>query len=171
MALMWAWMDWLGLAVGISGLAASIVGVVFAIKAQRAARSAEQAANEARNSVSQTLCLVSAQRALSVISRLNTLHRNQSWDAALELYRELRTLLNDIIGTTPDGLEQSRERLVEGIGQLRLIQSLIGNAIGGNSEPENVQVINDSLDSIQTTLETQVRNMMPSGESDGEPHG
>ncbi len=164
-------MEWLGLAIGAGGLTASIVGLIFAFLARRAAKSAEQAAKEAQNSINRTLCLVSVQRALSVIGRLNTLHRDESWVAALELYRELRTLLNDVIGMMPTGLEQSKEELVEGIGQLRLIQSLVGDAVERNSGPGDIQAIGESLNSIQKTLETLERNIMPLGERDGELHG
>ena len=157
--------------VGVLGLLASVGGLVYAFLARRAARSAEQAAREARNSVSRTLCLVSAQRALAIIGRLNTLHRDGSWAAAHELYRELRTLLNDVSGMMPARLEQSKEKLAEGIGQLRLIQSLISDAMDRNSEPENVQVIGVFLNSIQSTLEDLVRSVMPPAESDGEQHG
>ena len=59
--------------VGALGVIVSAVGLWYAFKAHRAARSAAQAAREARNSVSRTLCLVSAQRALAVIGRLNAL--------------------------------------------------------------------------------------------------
>ena len=157
--------------VGVLGVIVSAVGLWYAFKAHRAARSAAQAAREARNSVSRTLCLVSAQRSLAVIGRLNALHREESWPVALELYRELRTLLNDVSGMMPAGFEQTKGELAEGIGQLRMIQSLVEAAVDRNSEPENVQVIGDSLNSIQTTLETLVRNMMPPGERDGELHG
>ena len=157
--------------VGVLGLLASVGGLVYAFLARRAAKSAAQAARDARNSVSQTLCLVSAQRSLAVIVRLNTLHRDESWVAALELYRELRTLLNDVIGMIPAGFEQTKGELAEGIGQLRMIQSLVGTAVDRNSEPENVQAIGDSLNSIQTSLETLARNMMPPGERDGELYG
>ena len=80
-------------------------------------------------------------------------------------------MLNDVSGMMPAGFEQTKGELAEGIGQLRMIQSLVEAAVDRNSEPENVQVIGDSLNSIQTTLETLVRNMMPPGERDGELHG
>ena len=116
--------------VGLLGLLASLGGLAYAFLARRAAKSAESAAREARHSISQTLCLVSAQRAISVILRLNTLHREQSWEAALELYRELRTLLNDISGMIPRELDHSRPEIDRGIGQL-LMREPIGKHSDG----------------------------------------
>ena len=165
------WTEWLSLAVGAGGLVASIVGVVFAFLARRAARSAEQAANEARHSISQTLCLVSAQRALSVIVRLNTLHREQSWEAALELYRELRTLLNDISGMMPPELGAFRAEVERGIGQLSVIESLVNQAIARTDDPGNFQVLGEFLNSAQTTLETLVSSMMPPSGKEGDLNG
>lgn len=164
-------MDWLALAIGAGGLVASIIGLIFAFLARRAAKSAEQAAKEARNSVTHTLCLVSAQRALSVIVRLNTLHREQSWEAALELYRELRTLLNDISGMIPRELDHSRPEIDRGIGQLSVIESLVNQAMSRTDDPGDFQVLSESLNSIQTNLEALVSNMMPPRGQEGDLNG
>ena len=164
-------MEWLSLAVGTGGLVASVIGLIFAFLARRAARSAEQAANEARHSISQTLCLVSAQRALSVIVRLNTLHREQSWEAALELYRELRTLLNDISGMMPPDLAPFRAEVDRGIEQLSVIESLVSQAIGRTDDPGSFQVLSEFLNAIQTTPEALVSSMMPPSGKEGSLNG
>ena len=164
-------MDWLALAIGAGGLVASVIGLVFAFLARRAAKSAEQAAREARNSVSRTLCLVSVQRALTVIGRLNTLHRDGSWVAALELYRELRTLLNDVSGMMPQGLEQSRAEVQRGIGQIISIQSFVEGAISQGLNSGSFPALDELLNSMQTTLEALTSSLMPSSERDGESHG
>ena len=164
-------MDLASLVISILGLVASIAGVIFACLALRAAKSAETAAREAQNSVSQTFCLVSAQRALSVIARLNALHRDQNWTAAMELYRELRTLLNDIGGMIPQGLEHSRADIHRGIGQLSLVESLVEQVITKSAESSGHQLLNTFLNSIQTTLEALVSRMMPPGETGSETDG
>ena len=164
-------MDWLALAIGTGGLVASVVGLIFAFLARSAAKSAEQAANEARNSVGHTLCLVSAQRALSVITRLNTLHRDGSWVAALELYRELRTLLNDVSGMIPLEFGPSRAEIDRGIGQLTSIQSLLEDAIASGIDPTVYQPLSEALNSVQTTLEALVSYMMPPTRGEGESNG
>lgn len=164
-------MDWLALGIGSGGLVASIVGLIFAFLARRAAKSAEQAANEARNSIGHTLCLVSAQRALSLIVRLNTLHLEQSWEAALELYRELRTLLNDISGMMPPELGRFRAEIDRGIGQLSVIESLVNQAVSRTDDPGDFPVLGESLNSIRTTLESLVSNMMPPIGREGDLNG
>ena len=164
-------MDWLALAIGAGGLVASIAGLIFAFLARRAAKSAEQAAREARNSVGHTLCLVSAQRALSTINRLRNLHRESRWDAALELYQELRTLINDIRGTTPQEFHQSRAELDSGLRELRVIQLLVENAVSQDRDPAGLPVLSETLNLIETNLETLISNMMPPRGQEGELDG
>ena len=164
-------MELASLLVGAGGLLASVAGVVFAILARNAAVSAKSAARAASNSVSQTLCLVGAQRALSVISRLRTLHRDQSWDAALELYRELRGLLNDISGMIPREFGDSKAELDRGFGQLRMIQALVEESVANNQGPVGLQSLSESLTSIETTLETLVSGMMPSSDKEDDTDG
>ena len=151
--------------VGVLGLLASIGGLVYALLARRAAKSAEQAAKEAQNSISQTLCLVSTQRAIALVARLSALHRESRWDAASELYQELRMALNDIDGTMPYYLRHFRPLINRGIGQLELIQSHVYNAVENNLVPPD---FTDSLKSIQTTLEALMSGMMPTGEEESE---
>jgi hypothetical protein len=115
--------------------------------------------------------LVSAQRALSVIARLRILHRDESWAAALELYRELRTLLNDVVGTIPRRFDQARAELDQGIGQLSLIQSLIQESIAGTGTLRNYQPLSESLNSIEATLEVLVSSMMPASGQENESNG
>ena len=157
--------------VGLLGLLASIGGLVYASLARRAAKSAEQAANEARNSITQTLCLVSAQRALSVIVRLNALHRDESWVAALELYRELRALLNDINGTMPEKLSHLHTEISRGIGQLSLIQSLVQDFLVQGIDPTSFQALGETLNLIETSLEALVSNIIPPSAQEGESNG
>ena len=157
--------------VGLLGLLASVGGLAYAFLARRAAKSAEAAAREARNSISHTLCLVSAQRAISVIIRLNTLQREQSWEAALELYRELRTLLNDISGMMPRELGRSRAEIDRGIGQLSVIESLVNQVMSRTDNPGDFQALSESLNSIQTNLEALVSNLMPPSGKEGELDG
>ena len=168
---MGAWFEWVSLGVGAGGLLASIAGVIFAFLARRAAKSAEAAATEARNSVSQTLCLVSTQRAISVAARLSTLHRGQNWMAALEVHRELRTLLNDVSGTMPPGLGHSREAVIQGIGQLSVIESLVGQIVDGSLNPSISPIQSVPLDTIYSTLETILRELLPTSDREGEFNG
>ena len=164
-------MELASLLVGVGGLTASIIGVVYALLARRAAKSAETAANEARNSISQTLCLVSAQRSLSIISRLRVLHRDQRWEAAVELYRELRTLLNDVRGMIPGDFRQHRSELDSGIGQLRIIQALAQEALAAGRDPAEFQALGETLNSIEAILESLVSSLMPPIGQEGESNG
>ena len=168
---MGAWFEWASLGIGAGGLVASIVGVVYALLARRAAKSAESAANEARNSVSQTLCLVSAQRALSIIVRLRTLHREQRWEAAIELYRELRTLLNDVRGMTPENFHQHRSELDTGLGQFRVIQALVQDAVSAGRDPAEFPALGETLNSLENVIESLISSMMPPIVQEGEPNG
>ena len=168
---MGVWFDWTSIGIGVGGLVASIAGLTFAYLARRAAKSAEAAANEARHSISQTLCLVSAQRAISVVARIRTLHQEQRWDAALELYQELRTLLNDVSGTLPREFIQSRPEFDRRIGQLGTIQSLVRESVSSHGNPSEFRFLNESLNSIEITLETLVSTIMPPSEREGELDG
>lgn len=153
------------------GLVASIVGVVYALLARRAAKSAAAAAaNEARDSVSHTLCLVSAQRALSTIDRLRVLLQEQRWDASVELYRQLRTLLNDVRGTTPEN-SYYRPELDRSIGQLMVNQLLVQEGVAAGRDPEGIYTLRDTLKSIEATLESLVSGMMPPIAQEGESNG
>ena len=168
---MGAWFEWVILGVGAGGLVASVAGVIFAFLARRAAKSAEAAATEARNSMGQTLCLVSAQRVLSVVARIRTLHLEQRWDAALELYQELRTLLNDIRGTTPREFHQTRAELDKGIGQLRVIQLLVQQNFSRGGDLLGLPVLSEAFNSIETNLEALVGDLMPPSEREEELDG
>ena len=161
-------MEWWSLGVGIGGLVASAFGLMFAYLARRAAKSAEEAAKDTRYSISQSLCLVSSQRALSVIARLNTLHRGTNWEAALELYRELRTLLNDISGTMPMELSHFKAEIGRSIGQLSLIQSLVEGFKVQNIDPASFPALSETLNTVETTLEALVSNMIPPRGQEGE---
>ena len=158
-------MDWLALAIGAGGLVASIVGLIFAFLARRAAKSAEQAANEARNSVSQTLCQTYSQRAITLVDRIVVLHREQRWDAASELYRELRAVLSDIKGVLPPTLGQFRGPIDQSLGQLILIQSQVYDALEKGSAPPS---FGESLNSMRTTLEGIVSGTITPGEQESE---
>ena len=164
-------MELASLLVGIGGLVASIVGVGFAYLARRAAESAKDAAQKAQNSVSETFCLLSAQRALTAISRLRILHQDQDWNAALEVHRELRTLLNDISGSMPRRLEQLRAAVIQGIGQLSVIENLILQVAAKTMDPTIFPIQTFQLDTIQSSLETLVREIMPASVKEGENNG
>ena len=164
-------LDWISIGIGAASLLASIVGVIYAFLARQAAKSAEGAARDARKSISQTLCLVSAQRALSVIATLNTLHRSQHWEAALEVHRELRTLLNDVSGTVPQDLEQSKAAVIQGIGQLSVIEDLVGQVSTKTLDHSIFSINAMTLATIQATLETLVRELMPTRDEEGGTNG
>ena len=168
---MGAWFDWAGLGIGAGGLVASIAGLLFAYLARRAAKSAERAAREARNSISETFCLVSAQRALTAVARLTTLHQNQDWNAALEVHRELRTLLNDISGSMPLRYEQSKAAVMQGIGQLSVIENLVRQVLDSALDPSIYPIHTVPLDTIHSALETLVRVMMPASDKEGDSNG
>ena len=150
--------------VGLLGLLASIGGLVYASLARRAAKSAEQAAREARDSIGQTICLVNAQKALSLVDRLTFLHRERRWDAAGEVYRELHTLLSDIDTMIPQHLYQLRAQMNRVMGQLSVIQSQAYNALSsGDPSPDP----SNTLNSIRANLEALVSGLMPTGQEDG----
>ena len=158
-------MDWLALAIGAGGLGVGIVGLIFALIAGRAAKSEKQAAREARDSIGQTISLANAQRALGLVDRLTFLHREQRWDAAGEVYRELHTLLGDIDRMLPQQLNQLRAQMNRGIGQLSVIQSQAYSALSsGDPSPDP----SETLNFIRTNLEALVSGLMPAGHEEGE---
>ncbi len=143
--------------VGVLGLLASVGGLVYALLARRAAKSAEKAANEARQetrrTVSRSRRLADTGRAIVLINRLKILHRDGRWDYALELYQELRSILNDIQASMPDDMLEIRDAVSDAIHRITDIEAEVNRARYEYREPSDVPQLDGLLSDIQESLE------------------
>ena len=84
-----------------AGLVVSFVGIGWAIielrRARAAAQAARAAANETRNDIARHVQAVDLERAIALIQRIKLLHDIGRWDAAMEQYQALRSILSHII--------------------------------------------------------------------------
>ena len=143
--------------VGVLGLLASVGGLVYALLARRAAKSAEQAAREARQetrrTVSRSRRLADTGRAIVLINRLKVLHRDGHWDYALELYQELRSILNDIQASMPDDMVEIRNGISDAIHRITDLEAEVNRARYEYREPNDVPQLDGLLSDIQESLE------------------
>lgn len=159
-------LDWTGLGVTIVGATIGALGLVFAFLARRAAKSAEEASIQARRAVTRTWGLVDLQRAIGLIERLKTIHRDQRWDAGLQHYQSLREMLHDIAEALPTGPEPLREGIVAAIPQITALENSVSILASGDEIP-GLANLNEPLNSIQEHLERVRSSMMFSDDSEG----
>ena len=154
---MGTWFEWAGLGIGAGGLIASIAGLIFAYLARRAAKSAEAAADraseETRKAVSRSLRTVETGKAIALINRLKVLHRDGRWDYSLELYQELRSILNDIHASMPDDLAEIRDAISDAIHEVTKLEADVNRARYETREPDDVPRLDGVLSDIQRNLE------------------
>ena len=118
---------------GFMGMALSAVGVWFAFFANRAAGGAREAAEAAHQAIRKSLTGVEAGRAAGLIDRILTLNRHGHWQAAINMYGDLRAMLSDL-----------HESQIDKEG---------GMAVELRRAREQVRAIEDALDGLADTPE------------------
>ena len=170
MTRMGAWFDWSAFGIGAGGLIASIAGLIFAYLASRAAKSAKDAASsaegaanaartEARRTLSRNLSSVDIERAVSLITRLKELHRQENWGAALWLYQDLRRTLSEIRASMPTDLDQFHNVIDKAVPQVRTMEDQVFRTVHDGSGPEDTPRLSEILNAIQQDLETLQGNV------------
>lgn len=144
--------NWGSLASGL-GVLLSAAGVVYAYLARRAAKSAESASREARQAIAQTLTAADLQRAVDCIHRLLIYQRQAEWGAAIELYHNLRQILNDILAYLPENEESSHQTISEAVSEITELLRDINRRETSGSPGDGVGHLTDSLITIQEKLE------------------
>ena len=146
-----------------AGFILASIGLAWAAiqsgRAQSSAEAAKDAANSARNAIGQHLLIVDMERAINLIERLKLLHRNESWEAALENYQTLRATLSAIAMRFPKSNIDPVEIHSKTKESISGIELEIDSWKASQSEGIDVVRINQSLNDIQSSLEDMSSSM------------
>ena len=147
--------------VNIAALIFSAIGVVFSIaafiqarKARTAADASERASQKTQDSLTNILTVVDLQKAIAAIQRLKLLHREESWEACLENYQPLRSMLADIGGRQTSLTDGQTLTLKEVIPQLAEIENAVAEALRGGIDPSRAGSFDEKLNEMQIVLES-----------------
>lgn len=154
-------MDWLadnwGSVVSSVGLAIAVMGIGLAVyrasRAEKAARAAENASMETRSTITRVLTIIDLQKAIDLIQRVKLLHRDGKWEASLEHYQTLRSMLADIEIRHPSPTEAFRTNIREAIPRFTVIEDNIDRALREGEEPVETARINAIMNQVQEYLE------------------
>ena len=146
----------------VIGVLVSGGGLAWAICEAKGARSSAEAAEEAakeatdatRNAIGRHLLIIDLERAINIIERLKLLHRNESWEAALENYQTLRAMLSAIIARYPENESEPNERLSKARAGITEMEEYVEERVRQDLEIESDELaFNQQLNSIQSDLE------------------
>ena len=151
----------------VIGVVVSVVGLAWVIREARRARSAAQAAEQAtietRNSIRRHLVATDLERAIGLVQRLKSLHREGRWEVALEHYQTLRAIISDIISRHPELKDEVRERLLQARTSMSEMESDVEHQAGQESQTESWLRLNQILNEVQSDLE-EIASAMEFGE-------
>lgn len=137
----------------VLGLLITIVMVGLAVhragQAQKSATAAKVAAEETQKSIAGVLTIVDLERAIAMVQRLKTLHRDRKWEVSLELYQPLRVMLTNI--NTRGTID--KEVLRAAVPQIRIIEDSVTRALSEGGNPTGERNFPRILNNIQTGLE------------------
>ena len=144
--------NWGSLASGL-GVLLSAAGVVYAYLARRAAKSAEAASREARQAIAQTLTAADLRWAVDCIQRLLIYQRQGEWGAAVELYHNLRKILNDILAYLPESDDPTRNEVSDAIGKITELTAVAEEIAASGPPGAHPGNLAEDLNKIQGDLE------------------
>ncbi len=127
-------------------------------KARSSAEAAEDAADETRDSIGKHLLIIDLERAINIIERLKLLHRNESWEAALENYQTLRAMLSAITARYPEKESELGERLTTARESITEMEEHVEGRVRLGFETAVVE-LNQQLNTIQSVLEEMSNTM------------
>ena len=146
--------------VSLGGLAVSVVGLVViffqARKAKIASQAAEKVARQTSGRIARYLQAVSLERAIASIQRVKLLHRFGQWEASLEQYQILRTLITEIISRMRSDNDQNRRVLITDQALLRTIERVVSEQVNQASQPNMSANFHQTVDQIQSDLESLI---------------
>ena len=150
------WGSW----VSLGGLVVSLGGLVViffqARKARISSQAAEKAATQTSERIARYLQTVSLERAIAATQRVKLLHRFGAWEASLEQYQVLRTLMNEIISRMVPNSDQNRTVLVNDQALLRSVEREVTERVGQGSPPHLTTNFHRAVDQIQSDLESLI---------------
>ena len=141
----------------VLGVVVSTVGLVWAVRvaggARSAAQEAEKAARKTTDRIGREMVVADLASAVALIQRLKLLHRDARWDAALEQYQALRSMLASILYRHTDMETVRRNQLVEARTQVSVMEQLIEQYPTKDVPEAYRMTFNEQLNRIQTALE------------------
>ena len=111
------------------------------------------AANETRNDIARHLQAVDLERAIALIQRIKLLHDIGRWEAAMEQYQLLRSMLSHIIARSSESQSGLRAGLANARTAVTGIENFVEERIGHDIEASDRSRLNRRLNRIQGDLE------------------
>lgn len=137
----------------VLGLLITVIMVGLAIhragQAQQSASAARVAAQETQKAITGVLTIVDLERAIAMVQRLKTLHRDRKWEVSLELYQPLRVMLTNI--NTRSTIK--KEAIQSAVPQIKVIEDSVIRALFDGEEPSGERNFPRTLNNIQVGLE------------------
>lgn len=141
----------------VAGVIVSFIGLTWAVIAARGARSSAEAAKEAsdetRDSIGRHLLAIDLERAINLIQRLKSLHRDGRWEVALEQYQVLRAMISAIVAHSPECETKLRERLSNARTLFREVEEYVETRAEQGLGTADITKLNGQLNDVQTDLE------------------
>lgn len=157
------WIGLGGLVVTGFGLAFTVWQVYLARKAAEESKDAASAAHtasvETRSAIHGVLTVADLERAIGYIRELKEFHRDRRWDVCLNMYQIVRASLEHIRKRLPVREANRRQKLLEAINQMMVMENSVDNALMHNIDPTTPEKFNSTLNEIQVSLEEIVSSV------------
>ena len=138
------------------GLIITTIGLIVVFRrageARTSAAAAAAASRETRKAIVRVLTVADVQRAIGLIDRLKSLHRDSKWDTSVGHYADLRHMFADINATHPAPTEEVHATLREAIQQITVMENSVDRALRAGSQPVEALNFNERLNTIQQNL-------------------
>ncbi len=108
---------------------------------------------ETRSTITRVLTIVDLQKAIDLIQRVKLLHRDSKWEASLEHYQTLRSMLADIETRHPSPTEAFLTTIREAIPQITIIEDNIDRQLREGVQQVDIGEFNADLNKVQEYLE------------------
>jgi hypothetical protein len=146
----------------VVGMIVSVAGIGWAIKEARGAHSASQAAktaaNATRDRVARRLRATDFERAVGVVNRLKLLHSIERWEAAIEQYQTLRTMINDILSYHLQSDTEHTQTLTTARLLVSRMETYVEIRIDNGLDARDRAVLGRRLAAVQSALEDTATN-------------
>ena len=132
----------LGVLIALVGFGVTIMNV---IESKRAADRAESAANQTLERVRYVDTVENLSKAIAIIAEIQRLNRAKEWKVLLDRHLELRSILTEIRGSTPQLNDYHRAVIQSGIAHSSSMSNKIEIALGEIDQEPNVPQMNKIL--------------------------
>ena len=150
------WGSWISLGSLIVSLVGLVVVFLQARRAKIASLGAERAAAQTSKRIALYLQTVSLERAIASVQRVKLLHRFGQWEASLEQYQTLRSLIIEIISRSHPESARNRSILVNDQALLRSVEREVTEQVNQHNQPILSTNFHHAVDQIQSDLEDLV---------------